>query len=168
MMQAEGFDPGPQARALFDEDPNRGDFAGPKGRSEARGWVSRHRLMAHLKERKIGSGIADIAEVLAEPLAEGGELVVARQVRGPVRGKDTGKEAQMIGNALREDRVGCCRKINGAARGMLLFKILKEFSVIWEVSDVQSDRSRKVPFESGLALKHPPRKPEKAGGTMAR
>ena len=60
--------------------------------------------------------------------------------------------ALTIGDSLGEDRISGRGEIDGAAGGVLLLQILKEFAVVGEVRDVEGDGGGEVPFEGGLAL----------------
>jgi hypothetical protein len=92
---------------------------------------------------------------------------VSSEVKDTVGGEDSCEDAEMVGDALGEDGVGGGGEVDGAAGGVLLLKILKEFAVIGEVGDVQTYGSSDVPFEGGLALEEPAGEFEQFGWVLA-
>ncbi len=73
----------------------------------------------------------------------------------------------MVGDALGEGGVGGGGEIDGAAGGVLLLKILKEFAVVGEMGDVELDGGGEVAFEGGLSLEEPAGEFQQGGGVMA-
>ena len=61
----------------------------------------------------------------------------------------------MIGDAVGGVGVGGGGEIDGAAGGVLLFKILKEFTVVGQVSDVELDGGGEVALKCGFSLEQP-------------
>jgi hypothetical protein len=99
--------------------------------------------------------------------AEGCQLVVSGEVQGTIGGDDSGEEAEVIGDSLGQDRIGGGGEIDGAAGGVLLLQILKEFAVVREVGDVEGDGGGEVALECGLALEEPSGELKEGGGVMA-
>jgi hypothetical protein len=93
-------------------------------------------VLAVLEQGEVGGGVADIAEVFAELLAEGGQLVVSSEVKDAVGGEDAGEEAEVVGDALGGGGVCGGGEVDGAAGGVLLLQILQKFAVIRQVSYV--------------------------------
>jgi hypothetical protein len=108
-----------------------------------------------LEEREVGSGVADIGEVVAKAGLEGGEFIFAGEVVLAVGGEDAGEEAEIVGDAVGGAGIGCCGKVDGAASGALLLKILKEFAVVGEMGDVELDGIGEMTLEGSFALKEP-------------
>ena len=61
----------------------------------------------------------------------------------------------MGGNAVGGVGIGGGGEVDGAADGVLLLKILKEFAVVGEVGYVQLHDGGEVAFEGGFALEEP-------------
>ncbi len=55
-------------------------------------------MLAVFEQRKVGEGVSDVAEVIAEGLAEGSELVWSCEVEDSVGGENAVEEAEMFGN----------------------------------------------------------------------
>ena len=72
---------------------------------------------------------------------EGGELVLAGEIESAVGGEDAGEDAEMVGDAVGGVGVGGGGEVDGAARGALLLKILKEFAVVGQMGDVELNGS---------------------------
>ena len=72
-----------------------------------------------------------------------------------VGGEDAGEEAEVVGDAVGGVGVGGGGEVDGAAGGVLLLKILKEFAVIGEMGDVELDGGGEMAFEGGFALEEP-------------
>jgi hypothetical protein len=92
---------------------------------------------------------------------------VSGEVNCAVGGEDAGEDAEVVGDALGEGDVGGGSKVDGAAGGVLLLKILKEFAVIGEVGDVEAYGGGDVPFEGSFAVEEPTGEFEQFGRVMA-
>ncbi len=84
-----------------------------------------------------------------------------------VGGEDAGEEAEMGGDAVGGGGVGGGGEVDGAAGGVLLLKILKEFAVVGEVGDVELNGIGEMALEGGFALEEPAGEAEERGGVMA-
>ena len=133
------------------------------------GGIGHHGLMAVLEEGEVGQGVADVGEGvgIAKLVAEGCQLIVSSEVHGAIGGDNSGEETEVVGDSLGENRIGGCGEIDGAASGVLLFKILKNLAVIGEMGNVEGDGGGEVALECGLALEKPTGEFEQAGGMMA-
>ena len=69
----------------------------------------------------------------------------------------------MVGDAVGGVGVGGGGEVDGAAGGVLLLKILKEFAVVGEVGDVELDGGGEVALEGGFALEEPAGKVQEGG-----
>ena len=154
-METDGFEPGFEWRDALVEDADGGDAGFAECGAKARGGVGDHGLAALLEEWEVGHCVADVGEVVAEAGLERGEFVFSGEVELAVGGEDAGEEAEMVGDAVGGVGVGGGGEVDGAAGGALLLKILKEFTVVGEMGDVELDRICQVTFEGGFALDEP-------------
>ncbi len=168
LMEADGLEPGLEGGGGLVEGVDGGDAGLAESGTEAWGGVGDHGLLAVLEEGEVGGGVADIGEVVAELGAEGGELVFAGEVELAVGGEDAGEEAQVVRDAVGGVGVGCGGKVDGAAEGVLLLKILKEFAVVGEVGYVQLYGVGEVAFEGGFALEEPAGEVQEGGRAVTR
>jgi hypothetical protein len=73
----------------------------------------------------------------------------------------------VVCDALGEDGIGGGGEVDGAACGVLLLQILKEFAVVGEVRDIQGDGGGEMPFKGGFALEEPAGELKQVCGMMA-
>ena len=66
LVEADGFEPGFEGGDGLVEGADWGDVGGAEGGAEARGGVGDHGLVAVVKKREVGDGVADVGEVVAE------------------------------------------------------------------------------------------------------
>jgi len=154
-VEAKGFGPGFEGGDGLVEGAGGGEAGFTEGCAETGGGVGDHGLLAVLEQGEVGHGVADVGEVVAEVGPEGGELVFAGEVELAVGGEDAGEESQVVGDAVGGVGVGGGGEVDGTAGGVLLLKILKEFAVVGEMSDVELDGGGEVAFEGGLSLEEP-------------
>ena len=152
LVEADGFEPGFEGGGALVEGADGCDAGFAEGGAEAGGGVGDHGLLAVLKEREVGEGVADVGEVVAEAGLEGGEFVFAGEVELAVGGEDAGEDAEVGGDAVGGVGVGGGGEVDWAAGGALLFKILEEFAVVGEVGDVELNGVGEVALEGGFAL----------------
>jgi hypothetical protein len=167
LVEANGFGPRFEGGDGLIEGAGWGNVGFTEGGPEARGGVGDHGLLAAFEEGKVGHSVADVGEVVPEVRAEGGELVFAGEVELTVGGEDAGEDAKVGGDTVGGVGVGCSSEVDGAAAGILLLKILKEFPVVGEVGDVELDSAGEVTFESGSALEEPGGQLEEGQGVVA-
>jgi hypothetical protein len=154
-VEADGFGPGFEGGDGLVEGAGGGDAGFAEGGAEGGGGVGDHGLLAAFEEGEVRHGVADIGKVFTETGAEGSELVFAGEVELAVGGEDAGEDAEVGGDAVGGVGVGGGCEVDGAAGGMLLLKILKEFAVVREVGDVELDGGGEVTFEGGFSLEDP-------------
>ena len=73
----------------------------------------------------------------------------------------------MGGDAVGGVGIGGGGKVEGAAGGALLLKILKEFAVVGEMDDIELDGVGQVAFEGSFALNEPARDIDERTGVVA-
>jgi hypothetical protein len=93
-------------------------------------------VLAIFQERKIRECIADVAEVVAEALAEGCQLIVTSEVEGAIGGENSAEKPKVFCHPVSECGVGGGGEVDWAASGVLLFKKLQKFSVIGQIGYV--------------------------------
>ena len=167
LVEANGFGPRFEGGDGLVEGAGGGDAGFAEGGAEGGGGIGDHGLLTAFEEGEVGHGVADVGEVVAKLGAEGGELVFACQVELAVGGEDAGEEAEVGGNAAGGVGIGCGSKVDGAAGGVLLLKILKEFVVVREVSDVELNGGGEVALEGSFALEDPGGDFEEGGRMVA-
>ena len=155
LVEADGLEPRFEPGDAFVEGANGSDARLAESGAKTRGGVGDHGLLTVLEEREVGERIADVGEVVAETGLEGGELVFAGEIDLTVGGEDAGEDAEVRGDAVGGVGVGGGGEVDGAARGALLLKILKEFAVVGKMRDVELDGIGEVTLKSGFALEKP-------------
>ena len=61
----------------------------------------------------------------------------------------------MVGDAVGGAGVGGGSKVDWAAGGALLLKVLKKFAIVRKMSNVELDRIGEMTFKGGFALEEP-------------
>ena len=155
LMKTDGPEPGLGAGLSFAEGSYRFDASSTEGGTETCSRVGDHGVQAVLQERKIGERVSDVAEVVPELLAEGGQLVVSGEIDDTVGGQDAGEDSELVGDMPGGGGVGGRGEVDLAASRAFLLKILQEFPVVREVRDIQMSCICDMALERGLALQKP-------------
>ena len=153
LVQPDRAQPRLHRRGRIAEGPHRLHPRRTQSRAQAAVRIRHHRLHAMRQQRHIRPRISDVAEALRKPLLERRELVVPGQVDAAVGGQNPGKDAQMRGHALGQQRVRARGQVDLAALGMLLPQIFQQRLVVGQMHHIDRRQRRHFALERGLALR---------------
>ncbi len=100
LVQPEGFDPALERVGAVVEAGGGYGSGAFESRAQSAVGVGDHGVLAGGQKLGVRAGVADVAEALAELLAQDGELANARDVGGSVGGDHAGEDAEVVGHAL--------------------------------------------------------------------
>ena len=137
------------------EDVRGNDVGGAQAVHQPRQGVRDHGSHAGGEDRKVGPGVADVGEIVAEAVAEGVELVLSCEIVPTVGGKDVFEDPEMGGDPVGERTVSGCRQVECATFGVAFVQESEQRPVVGQVDDVDRHGGGDVAFERGFSLQKP-------------
>ncbi len=118
--------------------------------------VGEHRLSGMLEERYVRGSIADVVKPhFGEAAAEAFEFIVSGKVGRSVTGQDFLEDAQVLGDAVGESRVGTSGEVQLAAIGVLFAEVIEQRPVVGQVGRIELDLRADLGFQRGLSSAQP-------------
>src|ERR1019366_8191190 len=102
--------------------------------------------------------VSDVAKACRKPLLKYRQLIAAGQVDAAIGGENAGKDAEMRGDALGQQRVRAGREVNHSPFSMLLSEVFQQRLVVGQMHDIDRCQRRHLSLEHRLALADPPGK----------